>query len=151
MYKITDSFCKHIVNGFKQNKMVSYGKIALTHLLNKRKKREKRKINTNNRNKNYLMRQTYLFFWAFLAAWCCCAWYPIDSSQGGTSCFASASKSSRSLATFRFFSLKNDVANPVWPTRPVRPIRWTYSSISLGISKLITCFTFGISKPRAAT
>ena len=42
MYKITDSFCKHIVNGFKQNKMVSYGKIALTHLLNKRKKEKKK-------------------------------------------------------------------------------------------------------------
>ena len=40
---------------------------------------------------------------------------------------------------------------PILPTRPVRPIRCTYSSQSLGKSKLMTCFTFGISKPRAAT
>ena len=40
---------------------------------------------------------------------------------------------------------------PRLPTRPVRPMRWTYSSMSLGKSKLTTCFTFGISKPRAAT
>lgn len=40
---------------------------------------------------------------------------------------------------------------PRLPTRPVRPMRWTYSSMSPGRSKLITCFTCGISSPRAAT
>lgn len=40
---------------------------------------------------------------------------------------------------------------PRFPTRPVRPIRWTYSSMSLGRSKLITCFTLEMSRPRAAT
>lgn len=28
---------------------------------------------------------------------------------------------------------------------------WTYSSTSPGMSKLITCFTLGMSSPRAAT
>lgn len=40
---------------------------------------------------------------------------------------------------------------PRLPTRPVRPIRWTYSSMSLGKSKLITCFTLLMSRPLAAT
>jgi hypothetical protein len=40
---------------------------------------------------------------------------------------------------------------PRLPTRPVRPMRWTYSSISPGRSKLMTCLTWGISRPRAAT
>jgi len=40
---------------------------------------------------------------------------------------------------------------PRLPTRPVRPIRWTYSSIVPGRSKLITCFTLQMSSPRAAT
>lgn len=40
---------------------------------------------------------------------------------------------------------------PRFPTRPVRPMRWTYSSMSLGKSKLMTCFTLQISRPRAAT
>ena len=40
---------------------------------------------------------------------------------------------------------------PRFPTRPVRPILCTYSSMSLGRSKLITCFTLGISNPLAAT
>lgn len=40
---------------------------------------------------------------------------------------------------------------PRFPTRPVRPIRWTYSSMSLGRSKLITCFTLEMSRPLAAT
>lgn len=31
------------------------------------------------------------------------------------------------------------VATPVFPQRPVRPIRCTYVSISFGMSKLITC------------
>ena len=35
--------------------------------------------------------------------------------------------------------------------RPVRPILWTYSSISFGRSKFMTCWTFLISSPRAAT
>lgn len=43
------------------------------------------------------------------------------------------------------------VVLPRFPTRPVRPIRWTYSSMSLGRSKLITCFTLEMSRPRAAT
>lgn len=41
--------------------------------------------------------------------------------------------------------------SPRFPTRPVRPMRWTYSSMSLGRSKLMTCFTLQISRPRAAT
>mmetsp|Transcript_63875 Transcript_63875/g.169711 ORF Transcript_63875/g.169711 Transcript_63875/m.169711 type:complete len:243 (+) Transcript_63875:819-1547(+) len=43
---------------------------------------------------------------------------------------------------------------PVFPARPVRPMRCTYASNSsgeVGKSKLITCATFGMSKPRAAT
>lgn len=40
---------------------------------------------------------------------------------------------------------------PRLPIRPVRPIRWTYSSMSDGRSKLMTCLTCGMSKPRAAT
>lgn len=40
---------------------------------------------------------------------------------------------------------------PRLPTRPVRPMRWTYSSMSLGRSKLMTCFTLEMSRPRAAT
>ena len=55
------------------------------------------------------------------------------------------------MAIFLFLSLKNEVASPKLPTLPVRPIRCTYSSMSLGKSKLITCLTFGISNPRAAT
>lgn len=50
------------------------------------------------------------------------------------------------------FHLRILIVNlPKFPTRPVRPIRCTYSSTSLGKSKLITCFTLGISKPLAAT
>jgi len=41
--------------------------------------------------------------------------------------------------------------SPRLPTRPVRPIRWTYSSMVPGRSKLMTCFTLQISSPRAAT
>lgn len=41
--------------------------------------------------------------------------------------------------------------SPRFPTRPVRPMRWTYSSMSLGKSKLMTCFTLEMSSPRAAT
>jgi len=40
---------------------------------------------------------------------------------------------------------------PRLPTRPVRPIRWTYSSMVPGKSKLMTCFTLQMSSPRAAT
>ena len=40
---------------------------------------------------------------------------------------------------------------PRFPTRPVRPMRWTYSSMSLGRSKLMTWRTLGMSSPRAAT
>ena len=36
----------------------------------------------------------------------------IDSSQLGTSCLLSLNSSTKSLATFRFFSLKNEVAKP---------------------------------------
>ena len=69
----------------------------------------------------------------------------------GTSCFVSVRSVISSSAIFAFFSLKNAVAQPVLPARPVRPIRCTYSSISDGRSKLITWRTFGISNPRAAT
>lgn len=40
---------------------------------------------------------------------------------------------------------------PRFPTRPVRPMRCTYSSMSLGKSKFMTCLTLEISSPRAAT
>lgn len=46
---------------------------------------------------------------------------------------------------------KKEVAVPLLPIRPVRPMRCTYSSMSWGRSKLITCFTSGMSRPRAAT
>uniref|UniRef100_W8C5Y1 Protein cappuccino n=1 Tax=Ceratitis capitata TaxID=7213 RepID=W8C5Y1_CERCA len=75
----------------------------------------------------------------------------ISSRKLGISCFVSMSNSNRSPHILRFFSLKNDVATPRLPIRPVRPIRCTYSSTSEGRSKLITCFTCGMSKPRAAT
>ena len=55
----------------------------------------------------------------------------------GTSCFVSVRSVISSSAIFAFFSLKNAVAQPVLPARPVRPIRCTYSSISDGRSKLI--------------
>lgn len=73
------------------------------------------------------------------------------SNQDGTSCLASTRRSNKSLVIFIFLSLKNEVARPRFPTRPVRPMRCTYSSISLGKSKLITCFTFEMSSPLAAT
>lgn len=43
--------------------------------------------------------------------------------------------------------------NDMWVTTdlPVRPIRWTYSSMSLGRSKFTTCLTLLMSRPRAAT
>lgn len=46
---------------------------------------------------------------------------------------------------------KKDIALPVFPQRPVRPIRWTYSSMEEGRSKFTTCCTCSISSPRAAT
>ena len=45
---------------------------------------------------------------------------------------------------------KNAIAQPWFPIRPVLPILWTYSSISMGRSKLITILTSAISNPRAA-
>ena len=80
-------------------------------------------------------------------------WYAlaICLSLSGTSCFASDSKSTNPGAIFIFDSLKNEVAHPVLPARPVRPIRWTYSSTSDGKSKLITWRTFEMSNPLAAT
>jgi hypothetical protein len=41
-----------------------------------------------------------------------------------------------------FFSLKNEIASPEFPARPVRPIRCTYSSMSVGKSKLTTNLFF---------
>merc|ERR1719317_105568 len=73
------------------------------------------------------------------------------SSQLGNSWLLSTINSIRSLTRLRFLSLKKEVANPRFPMRPVRPILWTYSSTSPGRSKLMTCFTFGMSKPLAAT
>lgn len=93
---------------------------------------------------------THLFCCCFILA-CCLTSYAMDSSHDGMSCLVSTSKVSRSRQTLRFRSLKNDVANPRFPTRPVRPMRWTYSSMSLGRSKFTTCFTFGMSSPLAAT
>ena len=55
------------------------------------------------------------------------------------------------LIKFLFFSLKKLVARPRLPILPVLPILCTYSSMSLGMSKLMTCFTLGMSRPRAAT
>lgn len=46
---------------------------------------------------------------------------------------------------------KKATALPVLPQRPVLPIRWTYSSMLLGRSKFTTCWTSGMSRPRAAT
>ena len=57
---------------------------------------------------------------------------------------------SRRIASEQFLLMKV-VATPVLPHRPVRPIRCTYVSISLGMSKLITCCTSGKSRPFAAT
>ena len=73
------------------------------------------------------------------------------SSQLGSSWFDSIMSSTSSFTKLRFLSLKKDVAKPRLPIRPVRPIRCTYSSTSDGRSKLMTCFTLGISRPRAAT
>uniref|UniRef100_A0A182VF21 Uncharacterized protein n=1 Tax=Anopheles merus TaxID=30066 RepID=A0A182VF21_ANOME len=75
----------------------------------------------------------------------------ISSRKPGISCPVSASRRTSPFATLRFFSLKKEVAVPRLPIRPVRPMRCTYSSTSAGRSKLITCFTFGMSSPRAAT
>ena len=74
-----------------------------------------------------------------------------ESIQLGTSCLEWMRISIRSLQMLRFLSLKKEVANPRFPTRPVRPMRCTYSSMSLGRSKFTTCFTLGMSRPRAAT
>ena len=52
---------------------------------------------------------------------------------------------------FLLRSLKKEVASPKLPTLPVLPILWTYSSMSLGRSKLTTCLTLEMSRPRAAT
>ena len=92
----------------------------------------------------------HLFCCAFILA-CCLTSYDMVSSHDGISCFDSTNKVSRSRQTFLLRSLKNDVARPRFPTRPVRPIRCTYSSMSLGRSKLTTCFTLGMSSPLAAT
>lgn len=46
---------------------------------------------------------------------------------------------------------KKEIALPILPQRPVRPILWTYSSIVEGRSTFITCWTFSISRPLAAT
>mmetsp|Transcript_5482 Transcript_5482/g.16626 ORF Transcript_5482/g.16626 Transcript_5482/m.16626 type:complete len:253 (+) Transcript_5482:83-841(+) len=47
--------------------------------------------------------------------------------------------------------VSNDSATPGSPARPVRPMRCTYVSGSLGMSKLTTAWTAGTSRPRAAT
>lgn len=47
--------------------------------------------------------------------------------------------------------LKKDTARPVFPQRPVLPMRWTYSSMLLGRSKFTTCCTCSMSRPLAAT
>ena len=73
------------------------------------------------------------------------------SSQLGSSWFDSIISSTSSFTKFRFLSLKKDVAKPRLPMRPVRPMRCTYSSTSDGRSKLMTCLTLGMSRPRAAT
>lgn len=53
------------------------------------------------------------------------------------------------MGTCKNFRLQN--LSFCLPTLPVRPIRCTYSSMLLGKSKLMTCFTFLMSNPRAAT
>ena len=45
----------------------------------------------------------------------------------------------------------SDVAEPSRPARPVRPMRCMYVSGISGKSKLITCDTPGMCRPRAAT
>ena len=45
---------------------------------------------------------------------------------------------------------QNESAMPEAPARAVRPMRWTYVSGSLGISKLMTCVIPSTSMPRAA-
>lgn len=61
------------------------------------------------------------------------------------------SKNSKISTYFKWAISKHEKNSPRFPIRPVRPMRWTYSSTSLGRSKFMTCFTCGISKPRAAT
>lgn len=46
---------------------------------------------------------------------------------------------------------KKDTALPMFPHRPVLPMRCTYSSMCLGMSKLTTCWTWSMSSPLAAT
>lgn len=46
---------------------------------------------------------------------------------------------------------KKDTALPVFPHRPVLPMRCTYSSMSFGRSKFTTCWTSSMSNPLAAT
>lgn len=97
-----------------------------------------------------------------------------SSNQGGTSCCACQERKTQAVITswepIRAQSLtldrtvtreranppstsgsKNDTALPTFPQRPVLPIRWTYSSMSFGRSKFTTCWTSGMSRPRAAT
>mmetsp|Transcript_77202 Transcript_77202/g.208422 ORF Transcript_77202/g.208422 Transcript_77202/m.208422 type:complete len:224 (-) Transcript_77202:911-1582(-) len=73
-------------------------------------------------------------------------------STGGMRCLASRRRylRSRRMLSEQFLLMKV-VATPVFPQRPVRPMRCTYVSISLGMSKLITCCTSGKSRPLAAT
>ena len=72
-------------------------------------------------------------------------------SQLGSSWFVSTISAAKSYARLRLFSLKKEVASPRLPIRQVRPILQIYSSTSLGMSKLITCITLGMSRPREAT
>ena len=57
------------------------------------------------------------------------------------------------MLDIRFQSLWqiSEIARPLAPARPVRPMRCTYSSPERGMSKLITRSRSSISRPRAAT
>mmetsp|Transcript_18676 Transcript_18676/g.37991 ORF Transcript_18676/g.37991 Transcript_18676/m.37991 type:complete len:225 (-) Transcript_18676:16-690(-) len=97
---------------------------------------------------------TVLMAVPLLAMACRCASSGSSSciSTGGMRCFASRRRYLRSSSICsEQFLLINVVATPVLPHRPVRPMRCTYVSISLGMSKLITCCTSGKSRPLAAT
>ena len=80
---------------------------------------------------NYSILNKYMYICTYTYPWrhfpCCCRGATFISkwrsrSHDGTSCLFSSSSSIRSLHTQQLSWLKNDVARPRLPTRPVRPI-----------------------------